>query len=185
MKVKLIAFVIIIAFTGCIHFHHDKFGKEYNEERQKLGVPIIKNGWRRDVSIYFPAPENRTLWFTNSGPKENKFPYHAYKAIYYINDTLVAERDTYLNTDHKWFKDGKPDVNSNDTLYKTFAQYHALMVYFVYRQTDSKEKDFSNYSLGFNYEIMGVKNGFSDIQTIDSLTTEEILKGWNLKRLNY
>lgn len=185
MKVKLIAFVIIIVFSGCIHLHNDKFGKENNEERRKLGIPIIKNDWRRDVNVYYQAPENRTLWFTNSRPKDNTLPYHAYKAIYYIDDTLVAERDTYLNTDRKWFIDGKPEVNSNDTLYKTFAQYHALMVYYIYRQKDSKEKDFSKYPIGFSYEIMGVKNGFSDIQTIDSLTTEEILKGWNLKRLNY
>jgi len=185
MKLKLIGFVIIILFSGCIHMHHDKFGKENNEERKKLGLPIIKNNWRRDVSIYFPAPENRTLWFTNIKPNDNKLPFHSYKAIYYIADTLVAECDTYLNTNFKWFKDGKQTNNSNDSLYKQFQKYHALTIYYVYRQKYTKEKDFSKFPKGFSYEIMGVKNGFSDIQTLDSLTSEKILKGWNLKRLNY
>jgi len=177
--------VLIFVLPSCIHIHHDKFGKEYNELRMQLGIPIIKDGWQRDVSIYYPAPDHYTSWFTDSRPKDITLPYHAYKTIYYNHDTLVAERDTYLNMDFKWFRNGKPQNDLSDTLHKRLAKYHALDITYVYRRVYNREQNFSNHSLGFNYSIMGEKDGFADVQNLNKEQAEEVLRGWNLQRLNY
>jgi hypothetical protein len=176
--------VVILLLSSCIHVHHDKFGKENNEERKKIGLPVIKDSWRRDASFLYPAPENTTLWFTDSRPKDMTDPYHAYKRLYYTGDTLVAERDTYLNPNLKWFKSFQIN-NSVDTLERTFKNYHALDITYVYKPLRTKEKDFSAFKTGFIYEIQGIKDSFSDVQTLTVKQADEILKGWNLKRLNY
>jgi hypothetical protein len=177
--------LVVTALQSCIHIHHDKFGKECNPERIRLGLPIIEKGWRRDASFYFPAPINTTLWFTDCRTKDITLPYYAYKRIFYTGDTLVAERDTYLNMNFKWFENGKETQNSNDTLQQKFKTYHALEIYYVYKQLDTHGADFTDYALGFHFDIMGKKNEYFDIQTLTQQEAEAILKGWNLKRTNY
>ena len=171
--------------TSCVHLHHDKFGREFNEVRMKLGLPIIQRGWRRDASMFYPAPTHYTLWFTDSRPKDITLPYHAYKAIYYTGDTLIAERDTYLNANFKWFNTAEQSDSLQDSLRRTFACYHALEIIYVYKSLNCGGQDFSKYPLGFNYSIFGVKDGFADEQTLSKRQAEGILRGWNLKRLNY
>lgn len=64
-------------------------------------------------------------------------------------------------------------------------KYHSLNIVYVYKSINAVEKNFSSYKQGFTYEIQGEKDGFSDVQNINSKEEEEILQGWNLKRLNY
>jgi hypothetical protein len=183
--------VAIFLLSSCKRPQNDKFGKENNEERIKLGLPIVKDGWTLkqgsmyDGAIFYAGPKGHATWFTDSRTGDNTLPYHAYKTIHYIGDTLVAECDTYLNMNYKWFNNGKEMYDSTDTLKKTFEKYHALTIIYVYKQLYTEDKDFSTYDLGFNYTIQGEKDGFSDIQILNSQQSEEILKRWNLKRLNY
>lgn len=178
-------FVMLFALSSCVHFHNNKFGKEKNEERVRLSLPVIKDTWKLDASIYYPAPKNHSLWFTQSRTEDKSLPYHAYKTIYYAGDTLVAEKDTYLNMNYKWFENGKEVNGGNGALQKKFAKYHALNIVYVYKSVNAVEKNFSSYAQGFTYEIQGEKDGLSDVQNINSKEAEEILQGWNLKRLNY
>ena len=179
MRPKILVLVLpVLLFASCMNVHNDKFGASLNKNRKELGIPVINDGWERDAVFYFPAPENRTLWFTDERPSDLSLPYHSYKTIYYKGDTLIAETDTYLNMNNKWF--GLND----DTLKNTFSKYHAIMVTYVYLRVNAVEKNFADYTLGFTYEIQGEKNGYSDIQKLNLQQAEAILAGWNLKRLN-
>lgn len=182
LSLNLLAFLPVL--TSCIHTHQDKYGTELNDQRKILGLPVIEANWRRDASIFYPAPEGYTLWFTACNPKDPSIPYHAYKAIWYTSEHLVAECDTYLNMEHNWRDAEDTDSCNCDSLEKTFAKYHALRVTYVYLPMRSDDKDFSSFLPGFHYEIQGEKDGYSDVQTLDQLKAGQILKCWGLSRLN-
>lgn len=186
-----VIFIIGFILSSCIRLHHNKFGKEYNDTRIKIKLPIIKNEWTLKEIIALDGKKlqigakNQATWFTNDKKERNSIPFHAYKTIDYIGDTILAECDTYLNMDFMWFKDSAQINDSTDILYNTFKKYHALNIIYIYNPLYIKDKDISPYALGFNYTIQGEKDGFSDIQILNSKQAEEILKRWNLKRLNY
>lgn len=175
----------IFVLQSCYHVHQNEFGPEYNEVRVKLKLPVIEDTWTRKDEWASKAPQHYTTWYTNLKPTDETLPYHAYKTIYFSKDILVAEADTYLNMHLKWFDHGAQLENQPHTLKNLYANYHCLRVVYVYEQMKLNDKDFTSYKKGFNYEIQGEKNGYSDIQILDSLQTEVILSGWNLKRLNY
>lgn len=183
---KIVAYSFgIVVLQSCYHVHKNKFGIEYNLMRMKLKLPVIEDAWTRKDGFASRAPQHYTIWFTNLTPTDEPLPYYAYKTIYYTNDTLVAESDTYLNMHLKWFDNGAQLNNQLQTLKNLYDNYHCLNVVYVYKQVKLNDKDFTSYKKGFNYEIQGKKNGFSDFQILDSLQAEGILSGWNLKRLNY
>lgn len=172
--------------NSCIHKHNDKFGVDYNGVRMKLGLPIIKKGWQLDGTPFYHAPESYSLWFTDSRPEDKTHPYHAYKTIYYDKNDIVAEKDTYLNMDRKYYN-GNPEnsIILNDSIKKFISKCHALNIIYVYRCVKLNGDDFSKYSPGFNCEIIGEKGGYSHIEKLFLSEAEEILKYWDIKRLNY
>lgn len=184
--------IIIFVLSSCILVRNDKFGKENNKERIKLGLPIIKDNWTLkqgsmyDGAFFYPGPKDNALWFTNSRTKDKTLPYYAYKTIYFTGDTLVAECDTYLNPYSRLNKKSTTPKNSNaDTLDPPLDKYNALSIIYVYKQLHLDVKDLSTYSLGFNYVINGVKEGFAIRKILNSQQAEAILESWHVERLNY
>ena len=95
--------VFMLTMAYCVEPQNDKFGKTYNKERIKIGLPIIKDSWTLkqgamyDGAFFYSGPKDNATWFTNTRTKDKTLPYYAYKTIYFMGDTLVAESDTYLN----------------------------------------------------------------------------------------
>ena len=79
----------------------------------------------------------------------------------------------------------RPQPLGDDTLEKPFDEYNALRIIYVYEQLRLQVKDFSRYSLGFNYEISGEEDGYAIQKHLDQKQAEDVLKSWNLNRLNY
>ncbi len=184
-------FIFIFTMTYCVEPQNNKFGKEYNKERKKIGLPIIKDSWTfkqgamYDGAFFYSGPKDNAIWYTNRRTKDKTLPYYAYKTICFNGDTLVAEIDTYLNPSQQSSKPDTSSLEHTDTFEAPLETYKALNIIYVYEQLHLPVKDFSRYSLGFNYEISGQQGGYAVQKKLDRKQAEGVLKSWNLKRLNY
>ncbi|MEI6122942.1 MAG: hypothetical protein WCQ95_04870 [Bacteroidota bacterium] len=177
----------VLTFSSCIfHSDNNKFGRDFNDARIRLGLPIIKKGWQRHTTPFYGPPRNSTLWFTDSRPKDLKQAYYAYKTIYYDENGPVAEADRYLNMEFNWFE---PKLKSHgvisDSMLTLLKKCHALDIIYVLRCVNLDGEDFSRYTPGWNCRVMGQLNGYAYQETISMPMAQEMLKHWHVRRLNY
>jgi hypothetical protein len=82
--------LISALFAGCKPAE-PRWGKEFNNERKKLGIPIIPDNW-------WPNPgDNFTTWENPETGEKYKahIPVHSFKSVHYEGDVLLWESDMY------------------------------------------------------------------------------------------
>ncbi len=95
MKNNLAFFVSILLVAGLTCCNNGKkantYGFEFNEERLRLGLPLIENGW---VPL-FPI-NNLVEWGASKVQFKLAKPQHLMKTIRVENGLRIYEEDTYL-----------------------------------------------------------------------------------------
>jgi len=101
---------------GCKTFEQPtpRFGKEFNAERERLGVPIIPDEW-----IVTIVSSQGTKW---SNPDkediiDSRIPFHVSKGIYYGTGELISETDSYFGMDDWVDLEGNVSRESLDITY--------------------------------------------------------------------
>jgi hypothetical protein len=180
--------ILLSMWSSCEFKEQDKFGKDYNNIRKTLGLPIIPPDWHLGSYFKCPAPKDRTIWSADPKYDPDHKPYYYKKSVYYNGDTLKAECNTYLYEGYrKWYKNGREvtdePVTDNDTIRKRFGLYLRLDIFYIFKPARTCERDFTGFERGFYCEICCDTNCMAHPITLQQ--ADEILEGWNLKRMNY
>ena len=93
-KVAIIAGSILFLFIGCDR-SKPKFGMEYNEKRQAIGLPQLPAGW-----VSESRSKDYTIWFNpvRSKQLQESHPIWFSKAVNYnVDGHLISEEDLYYS----------------------------------------------------------------------------------------
>lgn len=153
-------FAYILIISGC-QPKNPRYGVEFNNVREKVGLPPLKNNWEYVRTIGAKG----CTWIN---PKRKlKPPYHLSKTILYNKDTILTESDKYAGVKEYQTIDGK----FREMLYIT---YH-----FVNNQDGSKGWE---YTVRKPEETDGGERYYNKRFTISKEKAYSLLDEWNIKR---
>lgn len=164
-KIDLIILILVMSFFGACYRHEPKYGKDYNEQRKKIGLSLIPDDWE-----LYKVTKTSSVWVN---PKreiniDRKIPVHWSKDVSYDAHGLIAEYDVYYGSEDYITIDG------------TFRE--RLAITYRYRLDDSM--DYKAH-LGWNCRISNQETGKQGGERISLEEAEKILEGWGIKRLSY
>jgi len=139
-----------------------KYGKEYNEERQKVGLPIIPDNWELDSVL-----QGSSMWVNPERIEKlnNHISVHWSKGLDYRTGTLIAESDIYY---------GREDYTTVDGTFR-----EKLIITYYYQIDDYSDEK----SVGWSAEILNKANkGRKELSLEEA---ERILEEWGIERLSY
>jgi hypothetical protein len=166
-QIKLWLLVVLLAALGGCKYEA-KYGLEYNEQRKKIGLPLLEAGWKLSTVL-----EDHTS-YTNPDDdiyREKKQAFHWSKSIYYKKGELTKEYDTYIGPGtYTTIEDG------------TFDEEIRISYYY---KVDSVS---GGYKKGWVCTLLDQSTAGSinfEKRNITLKEAEKILKRWGIERLNY
>ena len=153
IKYLLLIFTICLICYAC-RKQQPLFGKEYNQERIKIGIPIIPDNWNApsagsdDANWYNPDSDNF---------HKAKIPFYVSKYVNYQSGILTYEQDEYF---------GREDFLWDGSLFR-----ERIFITYKYNFTYGNQE--FNWSATYSN-----KDGLS--QDIGLSKAKEILKSWGL-----
>ena len=156
---------MIAGFCGCALFKRPEpnYGKEYNPERRKVGVPVIPDDWKLDSVL---RDEARWVNPDRIEKRDRHIPVHWSKYLNYRTGTLLSETDIYY---------GKNTYTNSEGTYleKLLITYHYQVDNYDYKKT-----------IGWSIVLYNATmSGFG--QDISLEEAEAVLKEWGIQRLDY
>ena len=169
--------MIYSSCTNIISDHYRYFGPEFNDERIKIGLPIIQPCFSIKSDFTGPnlkSPEQYSVWFTCS--EFINEAYYATKNVHFKNkDTILAEEDLYFNKDrHTVLSTVNDKIKITPMVIKD-----KILIRYVY----SNIGYFKTYKKGFTC-LLYIDNKYPPAE-IDLDSAELVIKSWGLNRLNY
>ena len=163
-RISILLIVLLVVGLSVCKRPEPKYGKEYNEERKKVGLPIIPDNWELSSVL-----TGESVWANPERvEKKNKnIPVHWRKRLNYRTGTLISETDTYYGKEDFPDQDG----TSREHLYITYN----------YQVDDYDYKKRADWSASL-YNRETVASGDFDISLEEA---EKILKDWGIERLSY
>jgi hypothetical protein len=161
--IVLLFLLLLLLFRLLLYiFETSKYGMAFNEEREKIGLPLVKRNWR-----YSKINGFETLgccWIIPT--KEKDKPYYFNKELIYNRDSLIREVDRYLGTRKFETLDGSIQEALFITYYFADKQWK-----YVFRGEDKSCQQYSSrgYSCRHNYDLTKAE-------------ADSILKLWNIDR---
>ncbi len=159
---KILVLLLALAGLACGIFEQPtpKFGREYNEERTKVGVPVIPADWElhtvRDGECAWVNPER-------TAKRDARIPGHWSKYVNYRTGELLYETDIYF---------GREDYVTEEG---TFRERLRVTYYYTADPYDHKER------LGWSVEL---SNSTSTGTEITLEEADAILRNWGIDRLS-
>jgi len=145
--------------------YEPQYSQDHNEERKKLGLPIIPDHWKiaglSSEHVIWSDPERENKL-------EHRIPFHASKRVDYKSGTLQRERDRYYGVEDY--------VDANGDL-----QRERLTITYYY-QVDGDDEP------RWRIALMQDEKRDGDVFKDGKVTleeAEEILREWGIERLNY
>jgi hypothetical protein len=92
---------LLIVIQGCMYSSVPKYGDDFNMEREKIGLPIVKANWEH-YKIYGAMAEG---WINPTRIKD--IPYYFKKTVLFNTDTIIEECDEYIGLKEFVTIDGK------------------------------------------------------------------------------
>jgi hypothetical protein len=134
------------------------FGKDYNQKRVEVGIPIIPDTWNGEVS----GP-NEATWRNPDldSLMSAKIPFHESKYVNYKSGVLTYEQDAYF---------GYNDFMNDGSLLR--EQLHI-----TYRYNNSKTDILGVQELNWTAQYTSKDGIFQDVSLNKA---KEILKSWGL-----
>jgi len=68
----------------------ERYGKTFNSERRKIGLPSIEESWTLRIS-----DSSHTQWSHKAIYNTRDVPEHIWKTLYFNDSTLIAEEDAF------------------------------------------------------------------------------------------
>jgi hypothetical protein len=131
---------------------------EFNEEREKIGLPPVQRHWEYSKSYGFESWGS--TW--RNPTKEREKPYYWKKTVAYDNDTIILEYDVYREARRFNTIDGTSEEMLNITYYFADKQWKYV----------------------FNKEILldHGRYSYDPMLEITKAEADSILKLWNIDR---
>ncbi len=105
MNTMLLVMFLAVGLVTCkpLIRSEPRFGREYNIERMKVGVPIIPDDWE-----LFNSDAKYAAWVNPARAKNmsDRIPLHYDKALDYRTGSLLSETDTYYGKEDYTIPDG-------------------------------------------------------------------------------
>lgn len=163
MKLRLLVLIALttLSLAACSVFRRPepKYGREFNAERMKIGLPIIEEDWQLSRS-----DKGRCSWVTSRREdKARRQPVHFSKDVNYRTGMLLSETDLYFGSED-WFLDGE-----------TYRE--ELTVTYSFRVDDYA----SRRRLGWSAWLTD-RDGSREISLEEA---EQVLARWGIQRLSY
>jgi hypothetical protein len=149
-----------------------KYGIEFNEERKRVGLPILDSNWRHLSGKMVDETGRRVFYTTwvNPARRETNKSYHFARSIRYNNDTIFSESNQYTGSRRFATLDG----TSTETL---FITYFFVDSRWRYSFLGEKIPDLENYS-----SSDGRIYSSSKIFVLTKEEADSVLKHWNIDR---
>ncbi len=168
---KIRAFsIIVLAFSfllacGLLKHSEAKYGREYNEKRKEVGLPIIGDDW--EISSIL---DGESVWVNPDRVElyNKRVPVHWSKYINYQTGTLISETDTYYGRNDYYIE------QEGTYREKLTISYHYQTDPFVYGS-----------QLGWNVRLYNKETYAIGDKEISIEEAEKILAEWGIERLSY
>lgn len=171
---KTIYFILTISLLNPLKTCYDKcpesednivdnyqYGKQFNYERKKRGIPIIPEYWTTKNGIVWYYKE-----FSGAANERANCGRHLYKSIRIKNDTIVEEKDFYVGFKVGYFSEPNEHI---------WCLYENLSITYCYN--DEKENIYPWLIRG---DIVNRSEFPNSLWKADS-----ILRSWGIARMNY
>lgn len=142
------------------------YGKYYNKERQKRGIPIIAdylfykgNNVCINDTLYYRQKNIKMQWVNKNEPAGR----HGIKIVKVLDNQIFSETDIYYGN-----KKGK-------LYYKENEGYEVILITYSYKNEKEKTNPWF-----INADVHNLKNYPTSLWKADS-----ILKSWGIARINY
>jgi len=137
-----------------------KYGMEFNEERKKIGLPVLQGNWNYIWADGYKEFGN--VWVNPICDTDISIPYYFKKSTGYNNDTIISESDCYVGT------------RKFETIDGTFEEMLYITYYFADKQ----------WKYVFRGEYKSDEFKYSHLSNFDLTKSQadSILKSWNIDR---
>jgi hypothetical protein len=142
-----------LLFLSVVLVSSPKYGREYNAERVKRGIPVIQENWKIKKSNFY----SRHYSLTASDPVKSNVAHNDSKTVIVVNNMIQSESDLYI----------KPLDNKNCHLLYMSYDYGYESWYINFRENVDIDKDLNDES----------KQRYISLPQADS-----ILTSWGLSR---
>lgn len=166
MKQLSIIVSLIITLIACnfLKLPEAKYGREQNQQRMEVGVPLIEDDWELSK-----VHSREATWVTlgHEQKYDNNIPVHWSKYLNYRDGSLISETDTYYG-ENDYYLDWE-EVYRREKLTITYAYQKDEYVY--------------KGNLGWNIRLYNQENPTG--KEISLQDAEQILTDWGIERLSY
>jgi hypothetical protein len=164
--IKLFAFLAFVAVVGALivfmkRKHSDQnsnglslievYGKSFNSERVKKGLPVIEESWLVRV-----ADSTHVQWSHKEMFNRPSSPEHIWKTLFFLKSRLTAEEDAFNFDQGDSIGDRlivKVDLNTSDSTsfkfsrryYKTYPPSRSISVDWIFADSVLRVWGFPNY----------------------------------------
>src|SRR5262245_13510714 len=162
-QITILLMILLVVGLGTICARATpKYGKEYNEQRKQVGLPLIPDNWKLDSVL-----QGSSTWGNPERVEKmnNHIPVHWSKGLDYRTGTLISETDTYYGNDDYTHVDG------------TFRESLGITYYYQIDDYSSEKR------VGWSATI--VNEASEGVKKISLEEAEKILKDWKIERLDY
>src|SRR5258707_15750732 len=87
--------IFVFMLSACGESINSKYGRQYNSEREKLGIAIIPNDWDaswKDDGVWY-NPDSDAIKL------KNRTPFHESKVVEVQKNILIYEEDNYIGSE--------------------------------------------------------------------------------------
>jgi hypothetical protein len=123
-KVALLMILLLIALSACKE-PDPQYGKEFNPERKKIGLPIIPDNWELARVM---VDTSRWVNPERSEKFNARIPVHWSKSVWYPEGNLVLEEDIYYG------------INDYTTVDGTYREDLVITYYYQVDEHDYRQK---------------------------------------------
>ena len=164
-QLTILVFILLMVGNGAICASlTPKYGKEFNEERMKIGIPIIPDNWELNSVL-----QDSARWVNPERIEKHneRIPVHHSKGLNYRTGILLSETDIYY---------GKEDYKTIDGTFR-----ENLSISYFYQVDDYSYVKRTGWWIILNNQQTEDASMDTEI-TIEE--AEKILEEWGIERLS-